>query len=151
MSTHMSDERFVQDYEWFKSFYMPDTRIAQLMGISPSVLEKRRERSGLHEPCPPQIAARLQALIDAGRPFGLNDFAAHLAPQQIANALSAAHRAGHITRLGTRNHPLHRSRIAVYQAPSAPQHSCCSASTASGITTATAAGLPELPVTQPHQ
>lgn len=125
------DEDFAENYAWLKSFHMSDTRIAAMMGISESALQKRCQRAAIPAPCSPQISARLHALIASGRPFDIGDFPAHTDPHQIATALSTAHRGGHITALRTRNHPLHRSRITVYQAsqtsvsptqPTRPEH-----------------------------
>ena len=122
MTTHrdtptpgLADEDFVEDYQWFRSFRMTDTRIAAVMGITPAALQKRCHRAGILTGCPPHITAQLNRLITAGRPFDISDFPAHIDPHQLGAALSTAHRAGHITATGTRHHPLHRSRITVYR------------------------------------
>lgn len=113
-----SRDEFVEDYEWFKSFCMTDSRIAQLMRISDAALEKRCQRSGIRRGCSPALTARLEALIKSGREFDALDFPLVFDSQEIGGALNAAVRDRQIMRVRTRTDPIGRNRIGVYRAVS---------------------------------
>ncbi|WP_225730988.1 MULTISPECIES: hypothetical protein [unclassified Nocardia] len=106
---------FVEDYEFFRSFAMSDSRIARLMGISEQALAKRRERAGIRGGDSP-VHARLTLLIESRREFDSLDFPMTFAPQDVASVLAVAKRQGLIVRVRTRPDPFHGHRIGVFRA-----------------------------------